>query len=468
MLEKTEEYIVPRLNSLTKFPQGSVRELLSLATPLFLTLFSGCFLNFLEQMWFSRFSIHSWEASVNAIYLLRVFQMPCIALAMMTQAYVGFYNGAKQLTAIGRCVWQMIWFAVFSMILTVPLSFFSQHLFFKGLEIEQTVSPYFTILVFCNFLYPLGSALSSFYLGRGKTKFIVIATLTSQLINAGLDVILIFGIDPWIPPMGLKGAAIATLIAQAGFCLLLFVLFLKKSHQETFGTHAWTFHPKDFWRYISPGIPRALGRLSLFAVWAATTHIMSSKGGEYLLMLTIGGTLSMFLSFLSDGVLQAFVVLVSNTLGAQNFNRLKKFLRSGVIFTLALGCLLTLPLVIFPQTALAIFSLKEGLTETFRLTLFWIWLHTITVIFNGMLLAILISFKDTFFILIANLFTAAVGYIPTYIGMNYFKFSPDKFWLLTLFNMIFATGLYAWRISQKKLLQPAQKPVAAEQPIQNQ
>jgi MATE family multidrug resistance protein len=340
------------------------------------------------------------------------------------------------------------------------------NLFFKGLEIEQTVAPYFLILVFCNFLYPLGSSLASFYLGRGKTKFIVLATITAHLINAGLDIALIFGIDPWVPSMGIKGAAIATLFSQGSLCLLLFGLFLKKSNQETFGTRLWTFQPGAFWRYISPGIPRAFGRLTLFAFWAATTHIMASKGGDYLLILTIGGTISMFLSFLCDGVLQAFVVLISNALGAQNYNRLKKFLRSGVIFIIALGCILTLPLVIFPKTVLSLFSLKDGMTESLQLTLFWVWLHTVAVIFNALLLSVLISFKDTFFVLIANLCTAAVGYIPTYIGMNYYKLSPDKFWLMTLFTMIFSTSLYAWRISQKRWLQPT-KLDTEERPVQN-
>jgi MATE family multidrug resistance protein len=130
MLEKTEDYIVPQVNNLTKFPQGSVQELLSLAAPLFLILFSGCILSFLERIWFAHFSIHALEASVNAVYLLRIFQMPCIALAMMAQAYVGFYNGARQFTSIGPCIWQMIWFSVFSMALTVPLSFFAQQSFF--------------------------------------------------------------------------------------------------------------------------------------------------------------------------------------------------------------------------------------------------------------------------------------------------------------------------------------------------
>lgn len=454
MQEKTKESFSPPPDNLTKFPQGSVRELLSLATPLFLILFAGCLLNFLERIWFAHFSLQALEASVNAIYLLRIFQMPCIALAMMAQAYVGYHNGAKELTAIGPCIWQMIWFSLFSMVITIPLSFFAQDLFFKGLEVEKTAAPYFCILVFCNFLYPLGSALSSFYLGRGKTTFTVLATLGAYLLNAGLDIALIFGIDPWIPAMGLKGAAFATLLSQGVFCLLLFALFINKSNQAAFGTQQWKFQPKVFWNYISPGIPRACGRLLLFAFWAANTHIMAVRGGDYQLILSIGGTIGMFVMFLSDGILQAFVVLLSNALGARNYSRLKKFLHSGLWVIFSVGCLLTIPLIVFPDSVLMLFSLKTVLTTSLKWSLIWMWMHTIALMLNALLLAVLISHKDTLYVLIASLIAAAFGYMTTFIGMNYFNLSTDKFWLLTVVNMVFCTCLYAWRISRNRWFQP--------------
>jgi Na+-driven multidrug efflux pump len=132
-----------------------------------------------------------------------------------------------------------------------------------------------------------------------------------------------------------------------------------------------------------------------------------------------------------------------------------------------LGCILAVPLVIFPQTIISLF-LKDILTVSLRLTLFWVWLHTIALISNALLLSVLISFKDTLFVLSASFVTSVVGYFPTYIGMNYFKLPPDKFWLFTLFTMVFSTSLYAWRISHKKWLQPVIEPISAQQPTQNQ
>jgi Na+-driven multidrug efflux pump len=84
----------------------------------------------------------------------------------------------------------------------------------------------------------------------------------------------------------------------------------------------------------------------------------------------------------------------------------------------------------------------------------WMWLHTVVLMLNALLLAVLLSYKDTVFVLIASFIAAVFGYMTTFAGMNYFKLSADKFWFLTFVNMVFCTCLYAWRISRKQWLQP--------------
>jgi Na+-driven multidrug efflux pump len=82
--------------ALTKFSQGSIRELLALAIPLFVISFSACLLGFIERVWFSSHSLDTLEAAYNAVNVLRIFQLPCIALVTMAQAYVGYYNGSQE------------------------------------------------------------------------------------------------------------------------------------------------------------------------------------------------------------------------------------------------------------------------------------------------------------------------------------------------------------------------------------
>src|SRR5579883_1321387 len=129
--------------NLTRFPPGSLKELLALVTPIFLILFSISALGFLERIWFSRLSTTVLEASLNAAYVLRLFQLPCIALVMMGQAFVGYYFGTQEKRAIGPCIWQFVWFSLLITLLVVPLSFLVHRLYFKGTEIEEAATSYF-------------------------------------------------------------------------------------------------------------------------------------------------------------------------------------------------------------------------------------------------------------------------------------------------------------------------------------
>ena len=68
--------------SLTKLSQGGLKELLALVTPVFFILFSISALGFLERIWFSHLSTTLLQASLNVTYVLRLFQLPCVALVM--------------------------------------------------------------------------------------------------------------------------------------------------------------------------------------------------------------------------------------------------------------------------------------------------------------------------------------------------------------------------------------------------
>jgi Na+-driven multidrug efflux pump len=88
----------------------------------------------------------------------------------------------------------MIWFSLLSSCLVIPLGFYTYETVLKSLEMAELTRPYFLILIFGNFLFPLGGALSCFYLGRGKALFIALLVIGFHIVTGGLDYLLIFGI----------------------------------------------------------------------------------------------------------------------------------------------------------------------------------------------------------------------------------------------------------------------------------
>ena len=254
----TAEVVDQHLPPLTKFPSASVRELFKLSLPLIAVLLSGCLMSFCDRLFLAHASFEAFEGCVNAAYLCMLFQLPCIRISSMAQIFIGFHKGANRAQLIGECVWQIIWFSVFSMLITFPISQFTGSFFLGGTAIEKPAMTYFQCLMSANFLFPLGAALASFYIAEGKTKVLFLSTLCAQLLNIGLDYLLIFGIDGILAPQGIFGAALATVIAQGSFCAILFGIFLKRRYRDQYATHNYTFKWKPFWHYVQVGIPRAI------------------------------------------------------------------------------------------------------------------------------------------------------------------------------------------------------------------
>lgn len=425
---------------------GKFSDLLRLFFPILLMTFSNCIFLLVEKVMVARISTQAMEAAVNVAYACLIFQGPCIALAMMAQVWVGRWFGGKELKAIGPGIWQFIWFSFLSMLITFPCSLLYGHFYFRGTAIEAIALPYFYFLISINFLYPLGAALTCFYVGQRKTSLVLFATIGSQLLKLGLAFILIFG---WgaIPSLGLMGGALSTFIAQGIYCLLLFVLFLKAKQAETYHSRYWHFKPRLFWEYISPGLLRAMNRILNFTCWAAIAHLMTLKGGDYLLVLSIGGTLNLFLPFLGDAVGQAHTTIVSNILGSQRYSLLSKAFRSGVLLVSCVLAVVSAPLLLFPSATFHFLFPTIAMGDPLiRLVLLGVWVSFAFFTFTYLPISYILAFKDMKFSLFMGCFSWLNGYLFMYIAIVVVEIPADLFWLVLSFSHCTTALLYLWRM----------------------
>jgi MATE family multidrug resistance protein len=427
--------------------KGEVKELLALFFPILIISFSSCFLPFIEQLFFARLSAHTMEIALNVNYVCRIFEGFCIALTLMAQVCVGRWHGAQEFKAIGSGVWQFIWFSALSMAITIPANLIYGTLFFKGTSIETAALPYFYFLMSIGFLYPLGISLSCFYLGRGKTRLVVQATLCSQILNIVLDYFLILGCGKWIPPLGLMGKAISTLIAQGGLCLLLFSIFVKPKYAKIFGTHEWRFQPKLFWECIQPGVLRGVARLLVFASWASTARLMTAKGGDYILVLSIGGTLFLFLTFLGDAIGQSMTTVVSHILGAKEHWMLRQAFRSGTLLVLSVLALLSLPLIFAPSFTFRLLFPEISLNAAAVKTIFFgVWVSIGLFTYGFVPVSYILAFKDTKFSVFMGVISWINGYLLMYLALEKLQVQPQYFWVILSVTHCSNVLLYIWRM----------------------
>jgi len=314
---------------LTKYEEGSLGELCSIAFPLMVSSFSVMSMVFVDRLLLAHYSTAALNAAVNATTLGWAFISSWMVLTSITEVFVAQYNGAQRKDKLGEPVWQMIWLAGLSFFCFIPLSFWGGHWIWPSSS-KTMERDYFCWMMFFGPSFPLYTALCGFYVGQGKTKLITGLAVLANLINAFLDIVLIFGIDGMIPSLGVKGAAIAT--SGSGFfqVLVLGCIFLNKKNRQTYGTANFSFKSAAFWQCLRVGIPSALFAGIEIAGWAAFYWMMTLVGEKYITVAGICQSIAIFFYFFAEGVSKAATTIVGNLIGAKALINVSKVIKAGI------------------------------------------------------------------------------------------------------------------------------------------
>ncbi|MBA2368762.1 MAG: hypothetical protein H0V82_07035 [Candidatus Protochlamydia sp.] len=418
-----------------------LKQFFILFLPIAIITFSTNLFPAIEKFLLASLSKEYMEASLTAFYAIQVFQLATVSLAMMAQVFVGSWYGEKKWSMIGPGIWQFIWFSLFSVIITLPFGYLYGKFYFKGNSVEELAIPYYYFLLSIGFLFPLGAALTCFFLGQGKTFVVFLCTLIFHLIKLPIGYVLIFGWK-WIPSLGIMGGAISIFITQLGFCLALLVIFLNKKNNQLFHTRKWGFDLHFFWECVQPGLLRAVNRLLTMANWGAITNLMAGEGDNYFLILSIGGSLFLFVSFLAEAICLTQMTVVSQILGSKNYQLLYSAFRPGVILASIASLILAINFLIFPNwTFQTVFPTIILEPSTVRMVFMGTWFSAALCIFSFLPISYVLAFKDTYFSLFMGCVNWITGYCFFYVVIKILYVSPNYFWLLLTF-LHAVTGIF--------------------------
>lgn len=437
---------------------GSLREIWHVAAPLMLMTFSTYAMLFADRMILSRYSVEAMNASAVAGTTYAIFMFSLLSLALIAEVFVGQYNGAGNFKKIGEPVWQMLWFALFSIIIFWPLAFFGGEIFFNKPTTSLCI-PYFRWLMLFGPAVPMLGALEAFNIGRGKTIAITVIAILANSTNILLDYLLVFGIEGFIPSMGLSGAAIATGIAQSLQVITLFALFLRPKHRKKFGTGNFHFKKKAFLQCLKVGTPMAISHAVAIAAWAFFNDLIAQTGLAYMTTIVICQNYFFLFCFITEGLGKAVATITANLIGAKQANLIPKMLSSAIRLHGIFVAILAIPLIIYSKPFIDMFLDSNTIPiETLPLlldiienALFWMW---ITLIFNGFFWIYssqLTAAGDTKFIMYANMISAWLFLLlPTYLFIIRFHYSPSLSWKLMTFDIFIASFMFYLRYRSGK------------------
>jgi len=460
---KTEAHLAEAPSRLSRFRAGGIRELISIAWPLALSIMSANLMLFVDRLFLAHLSTEALNASVNSSVYFWILQMGTVAVACIAEVFVGQYNGAGRIRELGAPVWQMIYFSLLSVVIYLPAGFLVGPLLFNGAPHGQMSSDFFGILSFGGPLFPLGAALASFYIARGRLGLIAVATVAANITNVLLDYVLIFGIDGWTAPMGIRGAAWATVIGQLVDVTILAVCFLSHHNRTTYGTNRWRFNLPLFWRSICIGTPSAISMTVEMLAWAVLVHYVALRGEALMTVASITQSIVILFVFISESLGKAVTTIASNAIGARQWPIVWRTFRSGLRLNLYLCALLAVPFL-FAADWLVDFFLPPGQSIAFLDTVravsvracLWLWLYCLVDGVKYTLIGLLTAAGDTRFVAIiggAAIWLLAI--VPTIIALGTLGLHYDSAWIIAVVAIMVISALFFWRFRQEKWKQTA-------------
>lgn len=413
---------------LTKYPTGSLREIWSIAWPLICGFLSLGSMIVIDRLFLSHYSIYAFTAAANAGTAVFFLLVAPTSVAAIAEIFVGKYNGEKNFTEVGKPVWQMIWFSIFSSpIIWYTGSFLKPFLFYNTGN-EALENAYFSTSLAFTPIFCIEIALGSFFIGIGRIKIVALGILLANIINILLDVLLIFGYGS-LPPLGAMGAAIATGMAQVFQVIFYSSIFLNRENKQKYHTQKCSFNWPCFKECLLIGLPSGFGRFSETFAHLLFFRMMIMAGGNNLVIASIIQSIFIFFNCCSEGISEAVTTIIANLFGGRQAGLMKKVVHSALLlhFIFFLGAASLFTLIWKPIIGL-FFSEKDALLLSdpiFVSTLEWSFISIgIFYLFDGfcwVFIGHLTAITDTKFIFVVSLLSNCLLFIvPAFIIVYFF------------------------------------------------
>ena len=213
---------------------------------------------------------------------------------------------------------------------------------------------YFQIFVisflFMILLYTIGNC----YRGMGNTKTPMIILLQANILNIILDPVLIFG---WlgIPAMGVRGAALASVISQVyALAAYAYLLFIRNSDIEVRGK--WRLDAAIVRKILYIGIPSGMNHFLLAANLLITFRVISNYGTAALASIGVGFRLLQAIYIPVIAVASAMAAIVGQNLGAKKYHRIAGTFGRAWLISIVFMVFCTTVCRALPEKLIGVFS----------------------------------------------------------------------------------------------------------------
>lgn len=260
---------------------------------------------------------------------------------------------------LGNCFSMQI---IVSVILTAVLLIWKRSFLMAFGASENTIQyavDYMNIYAIGTIFVQLTLGMNAFITAQGFAKTGMFSVLIGAVINIVLDPILIFGFD-----MGVKGAALATIISQTCSCIwVLAFLFGKKTTLRIQRKYLW-LKPSIFLPTLALGLATFIMQASESIISVCFNSSLLKYGGDIAVgAMTILTSVMQFAMLPLQGLGQGAQPIISYNYGAKNASRVKSAFKLLLKVDLLYAAVLWLTVLLFPKAFAAMFTTDPALLD---------------------------------------------------------------------------------------------------------
>ncbi len=233
------------------------------------------------------------------------------------------------------------------------LSIFTDEASVIDMGVEYVSFVCYTYIFFC-----ITQALIASMRSVESTKIGMVVSMISLVSNLILNYVLIFG-KLGFEPMGVKGAAIATLASRIIECVVIitYVAFIdKKLHLKL-----WNIFKldnailRDFFKY---GLPLIAGQLVWGANMAANSIILGHFEESVITAVSLANTANSMIYVCMNGLAGAVGIIIGKAVGSGDISKIREYSRTSQILFVSLGLLTSAALIALKNPFISLYDIS--------------------------------------------------------------------------------------------------------------
>lgn len=251
---------------------------------------------------------------------------------------------------------------IFSVVLTVVFLIVKDPILLMFGASENTLpyaSEYITIYLIGTVFVQLSLGLNAFITNQGFTKTSMATVCIGAALNIILDPVFIFVFD-----MGVKGAALATILSQAVSCVWVVAFFRGKRTVLKLRRHNFRLERKTAAAILSLGVSPFIMQLTECLVQLTFNNGMLKYGNDmYVALMSILFSMLQVVWMPISGLSQGVQPIIGYNYGARKLDRVKKAFKLMFMANLGFSLVVVGFVELFPQAFISMFTGDAAIIE---------------------------------------------------------------------------------------------------------